>query len=50
MRRLREYFGRIRHQEMPRDDADAVAYPGLEKDYASFERAQLRNPLLGLFQ
>jgi ATP-dependent DNA helicase RecG len=94
MRRLREYFGRIRQQEMPKDDdtaawkmllvnteflsdegidspstvaglllfgknpnrylpqagIDAVAYPGLEKDYASLERAQLRSPLLGLFQ
>lgn len=94
MRRLREYFGRIRQQEMPKDDdtaawqtllvnteflsdegidspctvaglllfgknpnrylpqagIDAVAYPGVEKDYGALERAQLRSPLLGLFQ
>jgi ATP-dependent DNA helicase RecG len=94
MRRLREYFGRIRHQEMPEDaderawqmlltntevlsdegekspctvaglllfskcpnrylpqaGIDAVAYPGLEKDYAAIERSQLRGPILGLFQ
>jgi len=94
MRRLRDYFGRVRHQGMPpyedeqswemllvnteflaaeKDAAlctvagmllfgknpnrylpqagiDAVAYPGLEKDYAALERAQLRGPILGLFQ
>lgn len=94
MRRLGEYFGRIRNQEIPQDDnekawqtllvnteflsdegdevpctiaglllfgkqpnrflpqagIDSVAYPGLEKDYAAIERAQLRGPILGLFQ
>ncbi len=93
-RRLREYFGRVRRQEIPEDDdkaawqhllinteilsdeaesapctvaglllfgkhpnrylpqagIDAVAYPGLEKDYASLERAMLFGPILGLFQ
>jgi len=94
MRRLRDYFGRVRHQEMPQDGdmdgwrtllintdflniegentpctaaglllfgtnpnhylpqagIDAVAYPGVEKDYAAIERAQLRGPMLGLYR
>ncbi len=92
IRRVREYFKRIRNQELPQDEKelrsllinteilrdegdyspctlaglllfgkkpyrylpqsaiDAVAYPGLEKDYAALERAQLRGPILGLFQ
>jgi ATP-dependent DNA helicase RecG len=92
LRRVREYFERIRNQELPQDEEalrnllinteilsdegdypacslaglllfgkkpyrflpqsaiDAVAYPGLEKDYAALERAQLRGPILGLFQ
>ncbi len=89
LRRLRDYFGRIRQQEIPADDdetawqtllvnteimtdesvtvggmllfgttpnrflphagIDAVAFPGIEKDYAARERTALRGPMAPLF-
>ena len=88
LRRLRDYFGRVRQQDVPddNDDAgwrtlllntelmveegitlaglllfgispnrflpfagiDAVAFPGVEKDYAARERATLRGPMTAL--
>jgi ATP-dependent DNA helicase RecG len=92
LRRLRDYFARVRQQEAPRDDdhqawrtllanteimsadgpegsatvagmllfgsqpnrflphagVDAVAYPGVEKDYEATERAPLRGPMTPL--
>ncbi len=92
-RRLRDYFSRVRQQEVPPDESeagwrsllvnaeilaeegghapstvaglllfgsnpnrflphagmDAVAYPGLEKDYAAKERKKLRGPILPLY-
>jgi ATP-dependent DNA helicase RecG len=63
-RRLTDYFQRVRGQGVPeRDDRQgwvqllsateflvdgAVAYPGVEKDYAAIERATLRGPLAPL--
>ena len=43
-------FGKNPNRYLPQAGIDAVAYPGLEKDYASIERAQLRGPIVGLFQ
>jgi ATP-dependent DNA helicase RecG len=88
LRRLRDYFGRIRQQDVPDDGdeagwrtllvntelmvedgitlsglllfgilpnrflpfagIDAVAYPGIDKDYAAHERATLRGPMTPL--
>jgi ATP-dependent DNA helicase RecG len=41
-------FGRSTARYLPQSGIDAVAYPGLEKDYAAVERATLRGPLAPL--
>jgi ATP-dependent DNA helicase RecG len=41
-------FGRATHRYLPQSGIDAVAYPGVEKDYAAIERATLRGPLAPL--
>jgi ATP-dependent DNA helicase RecG len=43
-------FGKNPNRYLPHAGIDAVAYPGIEKDYATLERKQLRGPLVGLFQ
>jgi ATP-dependent DNA helicase RecG len=41
-------FGTATARHLPQSGVDAVAYPGLEKDYAAIERATLRGPLVPL--
>lgn len=41
-------FGRAAARYLPQSGVDAVAYPGVEKDYAAIERATLRGPLAPL--
>lgn len=41
-------FGRATARYLPQSGVDAVAYPGVEKDYAAIERATLRGPLAPL--
>ncbi|MFY9820095.1 MAG: ATP-binding protein [Thermoanaerobaculia bacterium] len=43
-------FGENPNRFLPQAGIDAVAYPGLEKDYASLERASLRGPLTPLLR
>ncbi|MGF6787730.1 ATP-binding protein [Paraburkholderia sp. 35.1] len=38
-------FGRTPNRFLPQAGIDAVAYPGVEKDYAARERAALRGPM-----
>ncbi|MGF6701348.1 ATP-dependent DNA helicase RecG [Paraburkholderia sp. MM5496-R1] len=38
-------FGRTPNRFLPQAGIDAVAYPGVEKDYAARERAALRGPI-----
>jgi ATP-dependent DNA helicase RecG len=42
-------FGKTPNRFLPQAGIDAVAYPGLEKDYAARERAALRGPMTPLF-
>jgi ATP-dependent DNA helicase RecG len=42
-------FGKNPNRFLPQAGIDAVAYPGLEKDYAARERASLRGPLTPFF-
>ena len=42
-------FGRNPNRFLPHAGMDAVAYPGLEKDYAAKERSPLRGPIIPLF-
>jgi len=41
-------FGTSTARHLPQSGIDAVAYPGLEKDYAAVERVTLRGPLAPL--
>ncbi|MGH3834620.1 MAG: AlbA family DNA-binding domain-containing protein, partial [Pseudonocardiaceae bacterium] len=41
-------FGRATDRYLPQSGIDAIAYPGVEKDYAALERATLRGPLAPL--
>ena len=41
-------FGRTSARYLPQSGIDAVAYPGVEKDYAAIERATFRGPLAPL--
>ncbi len=41
-------FGLTADRYLPQSGIDAVAYPGVEKDYAALERATLRGPLTPL--
>ena len=41
-------FGRNPNRFLPHAGIDAVAYPGLEKDYAAKERSPLRGPIMPL--
>jgi ATP-dependent DNA helicase RecG len=41
-------FGTATARHLPQSGVDAVAYPGLEKDYAAVERVTLRGPLTPL--
>lgn len=41
-------FGKTPNRFLPQAGIDAVAYPGVEKDYAARERAALRGPLTPL--
>lgn len=41
-------FGSTTARHLPQSGIDAVAYPGVEKDYAATERATLRGPLAPL--
>jgi ATP-dependent DNA helicase RecG len=41
-------FSRAADRHLPQSGIDAVAYPGVEKDYAAIERATLRGPLAPL--
>ncbi|MGH3922799.1 MAG: ATP-binding protein [Pseudonocardiaceae bacterium] len=41
-------FGRATDRYLPQSGIDAIAYPGVEKDYAAIERATLRGPLAPL--
>jgi ATP-dependent DNA helicase RecG len=41
-------FGIATARHLPQSGIDAVAYPGLEKDYAAIERATIRGPLAPL--
>ena len=41
-------FGTATARHLPQSGVDAVAYPGLEKDYAAIERVTLRGPLVPL--
>jgi ATP-dependent DNA helicase RecG len=42
-------FGRNPNRFLPQAGIDAVAYPGLEKDYAAKERNPLRGPIIPLY-
>jgi ATP-dependent DNA helicase RecG len=42
-------FGKNPNRFIPQAGIDAVAYPGLDKEYASVERTAIRGPLVGLF-
>jgi len=42
-------FGKNTNRFIPQAGIDAVAYPGLDKEYASKERTAIRGPLVGLF-
>lgn len=42
-------FGKNPNRFIPQAGIDAVAYPGLDKEYASKERTAIRGPLVGLF-
>lgn len=42
-------FGRNPNRFLPHAGMDAVAYPGLEKDYAAKERSPLRGPMVPLY-
>jgi ATP-dependent DNA helicase RecG len=41
-------FSCVATRYLPQSGVDAVAYPGVEKDYAAIERATLRGPLAPL--
>jgi ATP-dependent DNA helicase RecG len=41
-------FGTATARHLPQSGIDAVAYPGVEKDYAAVERVTLRGPLVPL--
>jgi len=42
-------FGRNPRRFLPQSGIDAVAYPGIEKDYGARERAELAGPMVPLF-
>jgi ATP-dependent DNA helicase RecG len=42
-------FGKHPNRYLPQAGIEAVAYPGVEKEYASVERMSIRGPLVGLF-
>lgn len=42
-------FGTQPNRFLPQAGVDAVAYPGMEKDYAAIERATLRGPMTPLY-
>ena len=42
-------FGKNPNRYLPQAGIEAVAYPGVEKEYASVERMSIRGPLVGLF-
>jgi ATP-dependent DNA helicase RecG len=42
-------FGKAPNRFLPQAGIDAVAYPGVEKDYVALERKSLRGPMLPLF-
>jgi len=42
-------FGRNPNRYLPQAGIDAVAYPGIEKDYAAVDRAPLRGPIVPLY-
>jgi len=42
-------FGKNPNRFIPQAGIDAVAYPGLDKEYASKERTAIRGPMVGLF-
>lgn len=42
-------FGRNPNRYIPQAGIDAVAYPGVDKEYASLERMAIRGPSVGLF-
>ena len=41
-------FGKNPNRYLPQAGIDAVAYPGVDKEYASLERMSVRGPLVGL--
>lgn len=43
-------FGKTPHRFLPQSTIEAVAFPGVEKDYAAIERSTFRGPIVGLFR